>query len=148
MTFYRNDEACETQNFELLNPLNLNRELENIIKKKGETFILSELFEKQYKKMFMNILLYMNLIQVPYFFIYSKSEEDNGKLWQLESCMQGQLKFRSQNTLIKKIAKELDIYKQEFEKITVKSQVVNSNNDSSGSIQQQQGSTKCKAVGV
>lgn len=50
------------------------RNLENIIKSKGETFILGELFEKQYKTIFVNILFYFKLLKLPYFHVIRSND--------------------------------------------------------------------------
>lgn len=43
---HEDDKPIECYMYELYSPLNIQREIENIIKTKGETYLLSELFEK------------------------------------------------------------------------------------------------------
>jgi len=72
ITYLDDENPIESLSFDLYNPLNLMREIENIIKTKGETYLLQDLFEKQQPTIFMNVIFYFNLIQVPFFFMCSK----------------------------------------------------------------------------
>jgi tRNA A58 N-methylase Trm61 len=46
VTSYEDEKPIDVCSYDVYSPLNVLREIENLIKAKGETYILSELFEK------------------------------------------------------------------------------------------------------
>jgi hypothetical protein len=117
MNVFEDERQVDSQFYELYSPLNIWRELENIIKTKGETYLLTDLFEKQQKDYFMNIILYMHVINVPVFFFCSKVTEYEHNFQQMEQLMVKQMNHHKQSTFFTKVFKEFDIYKQEIEKL-------------------------------
>ena len=66
---YEDECPQESAMYELYSPLNILRELENLIKSKGETYIFTEYLEKSNPNFYQSIILYMRLIKAPSFFI-------------------------------------------------------------------------------
>ncbi|CAD8206597.1 unnamed protein product [Paramecium pentaurelia] len=109
ITFYKEENPIESEQYDIYNPIQILKNVENIINNKGESFILSDLFEKQYKKLYVNIIFYIRLVKLPCSHLL-KNQSTNELKNEIDQAMKKFQQKQSQN-ILQRVTQEFDQYR-------------------------------------
>ncbi|CAD8110978.1 unnamed protein product [Paramecium primaurelia] len=109
ITFYQEENPIEAELYDIYNPIQILKNLENIVNIKGDTFLLSDQFEKQYKNLYVNIIFYIRLVKLPYYHLV-KIQDTNELQNQVDQSIK-KLQMKKSSTIFQRVAQEFDSYR-------------------------------------
>ncbi|CAD8118231.1 unnamed protein product [Paramecium sonneborni] len=105
ITLFQEENPIEAELYDIQNPIQILKNLENIINIKGENIILNDQFEKQYKNLYVNIIFYIRLVKLPYGHLV-KCNDVNELQNQIDYAIK-KLQMKKSSTIFQRVAKEL-----------------------------------------